>query len=161
MFEYFRDLVAQLQQVPGGPSALLTDYFAKAVKENLTDLAPVQEGLCAALGRDVSVTDAWALNGGGTLCLAVLPESGAQLVLLHEDQRSATPILDLPDALIKAARIEPENPDSDYQVSPLVLALLAIVMGGIDDRKRLVQVVPEVDYCAKGLLLIASCRLCG
>lgn len=161
MFEYFRDLVAQLQQVPGGPSALLADYFTKAVKENLADLAPVQGMLCAALGREVLVADAWALNGGGTLCLAVLAEGGAQLVLLHEDQRSAAPILDLPDELIKAARVELENLASAYQVSPLVLALLAIVMGGIDDKKRLAQVVPEVNYCAKGLLLIASCRLCG
>jgi hypothetical protein len=161
MFEYFRDLVAQLQQVPGGPSALLKDYFTKAVKESLTDLAPVQERLCAVLGREVLVADAWALNGGGTLCLAILPEDGAQVVLLHENQRSATLILDLPDALIKAARVEPESLTSEYQVSPLVLVLLAIAMGGIDDKKRVVQVVPEVDYCAKGLLLIASCRLCG
>jgi hypothetical protein len=161
MFEYFRDLVAQLQQVPGGPSALLKDYFTKAVKENLTDLVPVQEMLCAALGREVLVADAWALNAGGMLCLAVLPEGGAQLVLLHEGHRSATSILDLPDELINSARIEPENLASEYQVSPLALALLAIVMGGIDDKKRLAQVVPEVDYCAKGLLLIASCRLCG
>lgn len=161
MFEYFRDLVVQLQQVPGGPSALRADYFTKVVKENLTDLAPVQGMLCAALGQEMLVTDAWALNVGGTLCLAVLPEGGAQLALLHQDQRSATPILDLPDELIMAVRIESENVDSEYQISPLVLALLAIVMGGIDDKKRLAQVVPEVDYCAKGLLLIASCRLCG
>ena len=161
MFEYFRDLMAQLQQVPGGPSALLADYFTKAVKENLTNLVPVQGMLCAALGQEVLVADAWALNAGGTLCIAVLPEGGAQLVLLQEDQRSATPILDLPDDLIKAARIESENLASDYQVSPLVLALLGIAMGGIDDKKRLARVVPEVDYCAKGLLLIASCRLCG
>lgn len=161
MFEYFRDLVVQLQQVPGGPSALLADYFTKAVKANLTGLAAVQEMLCVALGREVLVADGWALNAGGTLCLAVLPEGGAQLVLLHEDHRTATLILDLPDELVKAARVESENLASAYQVSPLVLALLAIVMGGIDDKKHLAQVVPEVNYCAKGLLLIASCRLCG
>lgn len=161
MFEYFRDLAAQLQQVPGGPSALLAEYFTKAVNENLTDLAPVQEKLCAALGREVLVADAWALNAGGMLCLAVLPEGAARLVLLHGDQRSGTPILDLPNELIRAAKIGSESLASEYQASPLVLALLAIVMGGIDDKKRLAQVVPEVDYCAKGLLLIASCRLCG
>ena len=161
MFEYFKDLVAQLQQVPGGPPALLADYFAKAVKENLTELEPAQEILCTALEREVVVTDAWVLNAGGTLCLVVLPDGGAQLVLLHDDQRTATPILDLPDELIKAARVEPENLASTYQISPLVLTLLAIAMGGIDDKKRLVQVAPEVNYCAKGLLLIASCRLCG
>lgn len=161
MFEYFRDLVAQLQQVPGGPSALLADYFAKAVKENLTDLVPVQKMLCTALGQEVLVADAWTLNADGMLCLAVQPEGGAQLVLLHEDHRTTTLIIDLPEELIKAARVEPENLASAYQVSPLVLALLAIVMGGVDDKKRLAQMVPEVDYCAKGLLLIASCRLCG
>ena len=161
MFEYFRDLVAQLQQIPGGPSALLADYFAKAVKESLTELEAVQQMLCTALGREVIVADAWALNAGGALCVAVVPEGGVQLALLHDDQRSATPILDLPDELIKAAQVDSENLAGDYQVSPLVLSLLAIAMGGIDDKKRLARVAPEVSYCAKGLLLIASCRLCG
>lgn len=161
MFEYFRDLVAQLQQVPGGPSALLADYFAKAVKESLTVLAPVQTALCHALGHEAGVADAWLLNQGGTLCLATVPAGGAQLILLHGGPQAVTPIAGLPDELLKAARREPDNSASAYAVSPLVLSLLAIVMGGIDGHKRLAQVVPEVNYCAKGLLLIASCRLCG
>lgn len=161
MFEYFRDLVAQLQQVPGGSSALLGDYFARAVKENLTSLAAMQAKLGNALAREVGVTDAWLLHDDSMLCLAVLPGGAAQLVVLHADLKTAVPILDLPAALISAARNEPENAASEYLVSPLVLALLAIVMGGIDDNKRLAQIVPDVNYCAKGLLLIASCRLCG
>lgn len=161
MLEYFKDLVEQLKQVPGGQSTLLADYFAKAVQASLTDLVPVQAALCSSLGQQARAADAWMLKGGGTLCLAKVSEGRAQLVLLHTDKQAVTPIVDIPAALLTAALAEPENPATGYQVSPLVLTLLAIAMGGIDDRKRLAQVVPEVDYCAKGLLLIASCRLCG
>lgn len=161
MFEYFKDLVDQLKQVPGGPSVLRADYFAKAVRESVAALVPLEATLGSVLGQTVRVADAWLLNDGGTLCLVSFPEDKARLVLLHADRQTVTPIVDIPGSLLKAALAEPENPAAGYQVSPMILTMLAIAMGGIDDRKQLSRVAPEVDYCAKGLLLIASCRLCG
>ena len=160
MFEYFKDLVDQLNQVPGGPAVLLKDYFAKAVREPVGDLAAVQEQLRKLSGEAVELKDAWLLLDGAVLCLTQL-KNRAQLVLQHDDATKLTPVIDLPVVLLQAALRNPEDATSGYQVSPLVLSLLAIAMGGVDDKKQLAKVVPQVDYCAKGLLLIASCRLCG
>jgi hypothetical protein len=45
-------------------------------------------------------------------------------------------------------------------ITPLGLALLALAMGGVDDS-RLKIMLPALYKAAKGLLLIAVCRLCG
>jgi hypothetical protein len=46
-------------------------------------------------------------------------------------------------------------------VSPVILFLLALAAGQIDDNKRLKIHTPKIDGAAKDLMLMTVCRLCG
>ena len=158
MYEHFKDLADQLCRVPGGQAAILADYFGKSVTGPLPDKRPAEDALQAALGGVLRLEEAWALAAGGALCLAAAAEGAARLAYLHPDGGGATPILDFSGEVFLAARGDWEG---GCAVSPLAIALLALAMGSLDDHRRLARTLPDVDYSAKGLLLIASCRLCG
>lgn len=149
MLEHYRDLADQLATMPGGPAQLRKDYFAAVTLPEAS--ADAEAWLKTALGEKYALADAWALVAGGVLALAEGPEGTAQLVWLKEG--GVDVILDYPAGLADTAR--------EYGIPPLGLALLVQAMGTADDGGRLRQLLPAVDKAAKGLLLIASCRLCG
>lgn len=148
MIEHYRDLADQLATMPGGAASLRMDYFASVTVESLP--AGAEERLRSALGGDYALAEGWALAEGGVLALAVAENGAARLVWLDA---AAEPVLDFPSGLAAAA--------VEYGIPPLGLALLVQAMGTVDDGGRLRRLLPQVDKAAKGLLLIASCRLCG
>ncbi len=150
MLEHYRDLADQLATMPGGPADLRGDYFGAVTLPDAP--ADAEARLKAALGEGHSLAEAWPLAAGGLLALVESSDGGAKLVWLNEDG-SAEPVLDYLLGLGEAAR--------EYRVPPLGLALLVQAMGTADDGGRLRRLLPAVDKAAKGLLLIASCRLCG
>lgn len=129
----------QLARLPGGAAAAMTDFFS----------------VCLAgperLGEDG--LPGWPLEEGGWLRLRRAPEGGA-LRLVHEDAGQTTEVARLEEDLLTAARAEPA-------VSPLVLALVAIAAGDVDDGRRLRQRLPRLDAAARDLMLMTLCRLCG
>lgn len=135
MREHYRDLADQLAAMPGGVARLRADYFATVT-------------VAEAAAPDA--LEAWTLAAGGLLALVRAGE-GTRLVWRRETGEDA--ILDYPPGLDEAAE--------GYAVPPLGLALLVQAMGTVDDDRRLRRLLPEVDKAAKGLLLIATCRLCG
>ena len=149
MLEHYRDLADQLATMPGGPAHLRADYFGAVTLPE----APADAGAWpkAAPGENHVLAEAWALVAGGLLALAETADGAAQLVWLKDGGIDA--ILDYPPGLTETAR--------EYNVPPLGLALLVQAMGTADDEGRLRRLLPTVDKAAKGLLLIASCRLCG
>lgn len=149
MLEHYRDLADQLATMPGGPANLRGDYFGVVTLPEAP--ADAGAGLKTALGENHALAEAWALVAGGMLALAEGPEGTAQLVWLKDGGVDA--ILDYPPGLVEAAR--------EYGIPSLGLALLVQAMGTADDGGRLRRLLPAVDKAAKGLLLIASCRLCG
>ena len=48
-----------------------------------------------------------------------------------------------------------------HGASAIVLALLAIAAGNVDDGRRLKVGLPRIDGAAKDLMLMTVCRLCG
>jgi hypothetical protein len=150
MLEHYRDLADQLATMPGGPADLRGDYFGAVALPDAPADAAAQ--LKAALGEGHVPAEAWALASGGLLALAESGDGNAQLVWLT-DGGAAEVILDYPPGLAETAR--------EYGIPPLGLALLVQAMGSADDGGRLRRLLPAVDKAAKGLLLIASCRLCG
>lgn len=149
MLEHYRDLADQLATMPGGPAHLRGDYFAAVTLPEAA--ADAEAWLKAALGEGYVLAEAWALVAGGLLALAEAPDGAAQLVWLKDGGCDA--VLDYPPGLAETAR--------EYNIPPLGLALLVQAMGTADDEGRLRRLLPAVDKSAKGLLLIASCRLCG
>lgn len=150
MLEHYRDLADQLATMPGGPADLRGDYFGTVTLAEAPADAAAQ--LKAVLGEGHVPPEAWALASGGLLALAESEDGNAQLVWLTDDG-AAEVILDYLPGLGETAR--------EYRVPPLGLALLVQAMGTADDGGRLRRLLPAVDKAAKGLLLIASCRLCG
>lgn len=149
MLEHYRDLADQLATLPGGPADLRGDYFGTVTLPEAP--ADGEARLKSALGENASLAEAWALAGGGLLVLAESPDGGVRLVWLRDGV--AETLLDYPPGLAATAR--------EYGIPPLGLALLVQAMGTADDEGRLRRRLPAVDRAAKGLLLIASCRLCG
>jgi hypothetical protein len=90
---------------------------------------------------------AWALAAGGWLVL----DSAERLLWRREGGEEM--LLAYPPGLLAAAR--------EFAVPPLGLALLVQAMGSVDDGGRLKRLLPDLSRAAKGLLLIAACRLCG
>lgn len=130
---------AQLARLPGGPAAALRDFL----------------GPCLAGSEPCDSVDlcTWRLNEGGWLSLRRVPEGGG-LRLMHEDAGQATEIARFGEDLLTAAQGDPA-------VSPLVLALLAIAAGDVDDGRRLKRRLPRLDAAARDLMLMTLCRLCG
>lgn len=150
MLEHYRDLADQLATLPGGSTDLRRDYFGAVTLPEAP--ADAEARIKVALGGGHVLAEAWVLASGGLLALTESSDGTAQLVWLKEDGGTAA-ILDYLAGLGETAR--------EYGISPLGLALLVQAMGTADDGGRLRRLLPAVDKAAKGLLLIASCRLCG
>lgn len=137
MLDYYRDLAEQLAAMPGGHENLRTEFFA-----SVTTAEPVP-------ARD-SIITAWKLKNEGLLALLESGNGGAKLAWLGNEKEEE--LASFPHSLLAAA--------NEFHLTPIGLALLALAMGGVDD-KRLKTLLPELHKASKGLLLIAVCRLCG
>ncbi|MCU0841090.1 MAG: hypothetical protein MUC79_05115 [Thiobacillaceae bacterium] len=142
MLDTFQELVWQLHRLPGGAAAAIPDFFAAL-------LAGPEE-------TDNQGLPYWTLREGGRLRLTG-DDAGGFLRLTHDGET----IVELPAELLAAARQEAGDPSSPYTVSPLVLALVAIAAGHVDDHRQLKKALPRVDGAAKDLMLMTVCRLCG
>lgn len=138
--EDLQQLSLQLARLPGGSAAAVPDFFARLLRD---EPAP------SASALDI---EGWSLQAGGVLVLHTDP-ANAHLVLSHRTAEDAHPIAALPQAVLDVAR--------EDSLSPLVLALLAIAAGQIDDGRRLKARLPGIDGAAKDLMLMTVCRLCG
>lgn len=146
MLEKLQEMVWQLQRLPGGAAAAIPDFFAPL-------MAGPEE-------RSEQSLTCWPLREGGSICLG--PAAGGSALLLDYRVPAQTQaIAELPADLLRAARHDADDPASPYAVSPLVLGLLAIAAGDIDDGLRLKRLLPKVDAAAKDLMLMTVCRLCG
>lgn len=141
MLEYYRDLAEQLSAMPGGHANLRKEHFGAVT---LPDPIPDQ-----ALPSG-EIIEGWMLQGEGALALVCAGNDAATLMWLRKDGEEA----------IAAFSAELREAASEFSITPLGLALLALAMGGVDDS-RLKQLLPELHKAGKGLLLIAVCRLCG
>ena len=138
--EDLQQLSLQLARLPGGAAAAVPDFFARLLVD---DLAP--------LTSEWDITG-WSLQAGGVLMLRTDPASEC-LHLCHCTAEDDLQIAVLPRALLDVAR--------EDGLSPIVLGLLAIAAGQIDDGRRLKARLPGVDGAAKDLMLMTVCRLCG
>ena len=142
-------LVGQLQTLPGGPNAAITDFFAPHLEEGWLPMASNQAG-----GMDL---EGWPLKAGGRLCLRSDPHAPRlRLIQVSEQVDSDTAEIrfaDFPESVLSIAR--------EHAVSPLVLALLCVATGQVDDGRRLKKALPKIDGAAKDLMLMTVCRLCG
>lgn len=135
----YAEYVRQLARLPGGPAAALADFLGPWLA------GPEQEG-------DQGLP-CWPIKTGGRLCLHRQTE-GRGLLLLHEDAGQGVEIARYGEDLLEAVAQE-------RAVSPMVLALLAIATGDVDDGLRLKRHLPALDGAARDLMLMTLCRLCG
>jgi hypothetical protein len=149
--EDWEKLADQLATLPGGAAAALPDFFGNLVSD---ELAPVTSDWDY---------DGWVLKEGGILSLRINDAiDGMRLFLVRlgdehgPDERYATDELGISRAgneLLEVAR--------EKGVSAIILFLLAIASGQIDDGRRLKVELPKLDAAAKDLMLMTVCRLCG
>jgi hypothetical protein len=133
-------LIDQLERLPGGSARAEPDFFAAAITDGLAPTTSEWD------------YDGWLLRDGRVLSLR-LDEAQAGLRLFLVDPEEAHFIARTGDALLDAARAR--------NVSALVLFLLALATGQIDDNRRLKLHAPHIDAAAKDLMLMTVCRLCG
>jgi len=142
----YAEYLDQLDRLPGGPAAALADFLGPWLA------APVQ-------GADADPA-CWWLREGGRLSLR--PEAdGTDLLLVHEDETEMCEIARFGRELTEAAALTAQTRTGGDRVSPLVLALLAIAAGDVDDGRRLKRRLPGLDGAARDLMLMTLCRLCG
>ena len=130
--EDWHELAAKLELLPGGAQAAIPDFFGAWLAQS----SWLDDG-----------TECWLFKQGGLLRL------GQDGLLIHNLDGSQISVATCPSELLVAAH--------EAAVSPLLLALLAIAVGHIDDARRLKQTLPRVDGAAKDLMLMTVCRLCG
>lgn len=146
MLEDLRELVWQLHRLPGGAEAAIPDFFGPLLSGPPTHMA------------DTGLVEAWPLLEGGQLGLL---ESAEGLHLVRIDAAGTQTLAELPAELLDATRQTADDPASPRTVSPLVLALMAIAAGRVEDDRRLKRALPRVDGAARDLMLMTVCRLCG
>jgi hypothetical protein len=133
-------LIEQLRLIPGGAEKAEPDFFGHLITD---DLAPV--------------TSEWDFEGwllkDGRVVMLRLDEAQEGMRLFVVDPQEDHFIARTGNELLTSAR--------EADVSPLVLMLLAIATGQVDDNKRLKIHAPKVDAAAKDLMLMSVCRLCG
>ncbi len=134
----YNDYLSQLTRLPGGPAAALRDFLAPWLGE--APSAPVDA--------------CWSLREGGRLCLRLL--DAHRHVLVHETPTAQVEITRFDEAFATACQRAVER-----GIPPLVLALLAIAAGDVDDGRRLKGRLPGLDRAARDLMLMTLCRLCG
>lgn len=137
MPQNWKEMVWQLDRLPGGAGAALPDFFG-----------PLLNGPEQTSDQGLPV---WTLREGGHLALERGPGTD-ELRLAHLSDGGEETIARLPAELLAAAA---------DAVSPMVLALLAIAGGDVDDGRRLKHRLPAVDAAARDLMLMTLCRLCG
>jgi len=133
-------LVSQLGTLSGGAEAAMADFFGALVDPGLAPVTSEWD------------YEGWLLKDGSVLSLRFNEAvDGMQLVHVNEDDE------------VRIARTGKELLDAARagHVSPLVLMLLAIASGQVDDGKRLKGAAPRIDGAAKDLMLMTVCRLCG
>lgn len=135
----YAEYLGQLARLPGGPATAMREFFA-----------PRLAGPERAEGDGLP---SWPLGEGGWLSLQRVSE-GESLRLVHETAGQTAEIARFGAELLTAAQDAPD-------VSPLVLALLAIAAGDVDDGRRLKRRLPRLDAAARDLMLMTLCRLCG
>ena len=140
----YGEYLDQLGRLPGGPAAALTDFLGPWLVDRVH-------------GTEAD-TDCWWLREGGRLCLRPVADG---LLLTHEDGKAQVMIARFGHALIEAAARLARNAPDTAGVSSLVLALLAIAAGDVDDGRRLKRRLPGLDGAARDLMLMTLCRLCG
>jgi len=142
----YTEYLDQLARLPGGPAAAVRDF-----------LRPWLGGPEQRSDEDLPC---WPMREGGRLCLRSGPDASA-LLLAHEHGAERVEIARFGRDLLDAAARAPEDAAGARAVSPLVLALLAIAAGDVDDRRRLKRRLPGLDGAARDLMLMTLCRLCG
>ena len=146
VLEDLQELVWQLHRLPGGAEAAIPDFFGPLLAGPPTYAA------------DPGMIEAWPLLEGGQLGLQHAPDG---LRLVHLDAAGVHALAELPAELLAAARQTADDSSSPFTVSPLVLALMAIAAGRVEDDRRLKRALPRVDGAARDLMLMTVCRLCG
>jgi hypothetical protein len=138
-------LADQLATLPGGAAAALPDFFGNLVSD---ELAPVTSDWDY---------DSWVIKDVGVLSLRINDAvDGMRLFLVWPGDEHG------PDEMaIALAGGELLEVARDKGVSAIVLCLLAIASGQIDDGRRLKVELPKLDAAAKDLMLMTVCRLCG
>jgi hypothetical protein len=134
-------LIEQLGALPGGAARAAPDFFGSFVT-----------------GEPAPTTsewdfDGWMLKDGRALILRLDEAGHGSMRLFLVDPTEQHFIAETGDALLEAARAS--------GVSAVVLFLLALAAGQIDDSKRLKVRAPKIDGAAKDLMLMTVCRLCG
>ncbi len=138
--EDLQQLAGQLKTLPGGAQAAMPDFFDPLLADGL---APVTS--------DWDL-EAWLPREGGVLCLRIDPAYQC-LRLFRVAEEDELQIAVFPMDLLHVSR--------EHGASPLVLALLCLATGQVDDGRRLKITLPKVDAAAKDLMLMTVCRLCG
>jgi len=139
--EDLQKLADQLDRLPGGNQAAIPDFFARFLEDGL-----------APITSDWDVEN-WQCKEGGILVLRLDPAyHTARLFQVHSEEDEIQ-IAALPIQLMDVAR--------EHGASAIVLALLAIAAGNVNDGKRLKAGLPKIDGAAKDLMLMTVCRLCG
>ncbi|MBU0593487.1 MAG: hypothetical protein KKH74_07115 [Gammaproteobacteria bacterium] len=141
MLDYYRDLAEQLAAMPGGHASLREAYFG-----GLTLPDPISGNIFPSR----EIIEGWMLQDGDAIALVSNEKDDTSLLWLRKGDEEV--IADFSGELQEAAR--------ECGITLLGLALLALAMGGVDDS-RLKIMLPALYKAAKGLLLIAVCRLCG
>jgi hypothetical protein len=143
--EDWTKLIEQLNTLPGGAGRAEPDFFGNLITD---ELAPVTSEWDF---------DGWMLKDGRVLSLRLdEAQQGMRLYVVEpggEEQAEDHFIAKTGNELLEAART--------HDVSPVILFLLALASGQIDDNKRLKIHAPLIDGAAKDLMLMTVCRLCG
>lgn len=134
-------LISQLNTLPGGAAKAEPDFFGHLVTD---ELAPVTSEWDY---------DGWLLKDGRVLSLRLDETQQGMLRLFVVDPEEEHFIAKTGDILLETAR--------SHGVSTVILFLLALATGQIDDNKRLKIHAPKIDGAAKDLMLMTVCRLCG
>ncbi len=139
--EDWAKLIEQLNTLPGGAAAAEPDFFGSLITD---ELAPVTSEWDF---------EGWMLKDGRVLSLRLDETQQGMLRLFVVDPAEEHFIAKTGDELLEAARTS--------DVSAVLLFLLALATGQIDDNKRLKIHAPKIDGAAKDLMLMTVCRLCG
>ncbi|NTV96589.1 MAG: hypothetical protein HGA75_14455 [Thiobacillus sp.] len=133
-------LIEQLGLIPGGAAKAEPDFFGHLITD---DLAPTTSEWDF---------ESWLLKDGRVLSLRLdEAHEGMRLFVVDPDE----------DHFITRTGGELLTSAREGGVSPLILMLLAIATGQVDDNKRLKLHAPGIDGAAKDLMLMSVCRLCG
>ncbi len=144
-------LADQLATLPGGAAAAVPDFFANLVRDELAPITSEWD------------YDGWVLMDGGVLSLRINDAiDGMRLFLVRPGDGHGPDLAYASDELaIARAGSELLEVSRERGVPALILFLLAIASGQIDDGRRLKVEVPKIDAAAKDLMLMTVCRLCG